>query len=73
MALQLQNTNLDMEELADQEFISELAELTKLCGIYENFPSVPCEAEACKPVKLAIKLDATSSQPTRYVRRSKAQ
>ncbi len=66
--------NLDMEEMDELEFMLQLAELTKLCGIFENDPKVAGEAKAVKPAKRPqLKVTSTSSPPMRYIRRNKAQ
>ena len=73
MAHQIQIAGMDMDELDDQAFIAEFAELTKLCEIYER--STPAgEAKAFKPAKPSqVKLSPTSAPPVRYVRRNKEQ
>ena len=66
--------NLDMEEMDELEFISQLAELTKLCGIFKKDPIASGEAKALKPAKLTqIKLTSTFSPPKRYTRPDKAE
>ncbi len=71
---QIDLTDLDMEEVADQDFISEFTELTKLCGIYEQVPKAACRAKVFKPTKqVQIKLSTSPFPPMRFARRSKTQ
>ncbi len=71
MSLQVQTSLLDMDEITDQEFTSEFAELSKLCGFFDTEPVAAAgEVKPSKPAQIKL---STSSPPMRYVRRSKTQ
>jgi hypothetical protein len=70
MAQQIQIASMDMDELDDQAFITELEELTKLFGLFER-TSPAGEAKAYKPTQ--VLMSSTSAPPVRYVRRNKTQ
>jgi hypothetical protein len=69
MAHQIQIAGMDMDELDDQAFIAEFAELTKLCEIFGR--STPAGEKPAKPSQ--VKLSPTSAPPVRYIRRNKEQ
>ena len=77
MAEQSLIADFEIGEMDDLQFVSEFAELTKLCGIFEDGVMVTGEANIFKPAEPAkptqIKLTTSSAPPTIYVRRNKTQ
>jgi hypothetical protein len=77
MAQQSLIEDFEIGEMDDLQFISEFAELTKLCGIFADGVMVTGEANILKPADPAkptlLRLTTTSAPPTRYVRRNKTQ